>query len=589
MHARPPRARATRTVVLALLALTPLLAAVTLAGTGVPAAASTTVTPQIDTGAEHTCVLMTDGTVRCWGRNQYGQLGNGEILDGANPHPVEVVGLTGVTSIATGEAHTCALLDDATVRCWGANRYGQLGNGESGLGEQEPSPVAVADLSGVTAITAGGLHSCAVMADTTVRCWGSNELGQLADGTTTDRATPVDVRVAPGGAALSGVTAITAAQVHTCALLADTTARCWGFDNQGRLGHGVTPTNQAVTSPVQVLASGSTQGTDLLTGILEISAGGGHTCALTSADSGTVRCWGDNGSGQIGDGTTNDSVNPFIGVRAVDSGGISAVSAGGLHTCALYRDPFAPARCWGEGDDGRLGNGDLLDRSTPTFVILFDPIARISSGLNITCTIMADDSVRCWGNGDHGRLGDGETTSRTRPVTVLASGTAAASPVPFSVRVATTPVVTGPAAPTIAVACAPEAPGEAADAIVVGSEVTCTVTGGDPGIDILWRVSVNPVIAEAGVTLDAEGRGTFTFTVPPSADGQALLVELVEWTAPVAIGVVGAGDGSPGGPVPSRVPAGEGPWSGGGALVVLLSLAGLPFALRAAAARPRDR
>lgn len=541
-------------------------------GTALPASAATSVTPQISAGNEHTCALRSDGTVWCWGRNQYGELGDGTLID--RPNPVEVVGLTGVTRISVGGDHTCAVLADSTVRCWGEGFRGQLGNGGT---TDSPTPVAVkgltgVTLTGVTRIAAGGLHTCAALADGSAQCWGINDYGQIGAGTTGgQQLNPTQVSGLTAG---SGVRDVTTGSAHSCALLADGTARCWGFGHNGRLGNGTTSDTNV---PLEVLASGSTQGNDTLGGITAIDAGGSHTCALVTGNSGTVRCWGLNSSRQLGDNGTTDLLNPFAaGVTATASGGITAVSAGGSHTCDVLGNDLAT--CWGRGEEGQLGDGTTVTDGVPGSVSAFDGIAAISSGSMHTCAIMLDDTVRCWGSGASGRLGDGETVSRATPVTVLASGTAATSGPAFSVRVAAAPA-TAPA-PSVAVACSPAVP-------VVGDVVTCTVTGGDPEIDILWRAAYNPVIAEAGVTLDASGRGEFSFTVPAAALGQPVSVELVAWIAPVSLGVVVA---SAGGPVPAAVPAGD----GGVAVAVsapgmaaATTVAGLLTLLLATRVRPR--
>lgn len=555
---------------------------------GTPAAA-TTATPQIVTGSEHSCALLTDGTVRCWGRNQYGQNGDGTTTIRTNPVQVllpDSTPLTGVTQISAFNTHTCALLSDTTVRCWGRNSSFQLGDAtptDRSTAVQVMLADGVTPFSGVTRVSAGGEHTCALLNDGTVRCWGLNTSGQLGEGSTTGSANPTTVTVSPGGAALAGVTAIDAGQIHTCALLNVGTARCWGSNSGGRLGDG-TATDRP--SPVQVLATGSTQGTDTLGGIAALSAGNGHTCARM--DGGTVRCWGLNTFGQLGNGTTTSSANPVTVLVAAGGAAlskVSAVSSGTQHTCAVLGD--GTARCWGDGASGRLGDGTTSASSVPVTVtgLTGIDVTRITAGVSHTCALVdtADVTARCWGDGSAGRLGDGTNltgqtpTFRSTPVRVLSSGTEASDPVVLVLN-ATAPTSSGSSAPaaSIAVACAPAT-------IAAGTEVTCTITGGDPGIDILWRAAFNPTIASDGVTLDADGTGTFTFTVPAGAVGSELTVELVEWTAPVSLGVAG-------GPVPSGVPAGQGPAPADAPLGLagLLAVAGLG-GLLAARATARSR
>ncbi len=235
----------------------------------------------------HTCALVSGGEARCWGANGSGQLGDGTQYTNRLT-PVPVSGLSGATAIAAGEAHTCALVAGGEARCWGNNFYGQLGDGTQDTDRLTPVPVS--GLSGATAIAAGAIHTCALVAGGEARCWGANHYGHLGDGTTTRRTTPVPV------SGLSGATAIAAGTYHTCALVASGEARCWGGNFNGQLGDG---TNTDRLTPVPV--SG-------LSGATAIDAGGIHTCALVSG--GEARCWGWNYFGQLGDGTRWDRTTP---------------------------------------------------------------------------------------------------------------------------------------------------------------------------------------------------------------------------------------------------------------------------------------
>jgi alpha-tubulin suppressor-like RCC1 family protein len=185
-------------------------------------------------------VLRTDGGVKCWGANYGGELGNGTTSETFIPGAVDVLGLAhGVSAITAGNGYNCALTNSGEVKCWGYNAYGQLG----GDAPTEGVPVDVVGLSGVIAVDVDGL-SCALTGPGGVKCWGANNVGQLGDGTTTDSTVPVDVRGLG-----SGISAISVGGLHACALTAGGGVKCWGFNPYGQLGNDTT-TNSAV--PVDV-------------------------------------------------------------------------------------------------------------------------------------------------------------------------------------------------------------------------------------------------------------------------------------------------------------------------------------------------
>jgi len=245
--------------------------------------------------------------------------------------------LSGVAAIAAGGYHTCALITGGGVKCWGRNDYGQLGDGSI---EERHTPVTVSvsagggPLGGVTIITAGGYHTCAV-ANGAAKCWGDNESGQLGVGAATTE--PISAPVQVSGLT-SGVAAISAGEYHTCALLNDTTVKCWGYNNRGQLGDG---TRTERWTPVVVT---DTTSHSPLSGVLAITGGYGHTCALVTG--GGIKCWGDNSNGQLGDGTTIERWTP-VDVSGLNSG-VAAVTAGGWHTCALMTVGGAKCWGWKE-------------------------------------------------------------------------------------------------------------------------------------------------------------------------------------------------------------------------------------------------
>jgi alpha-tubulin suppressor-like RCC1 family protein len=358
----------------------------------------------IDAGGYHTCALTTNGAVKCWGNNLSGQLGNGATTNSSIP--VDVVGLSSeVSAIAVSGFHTCALTTSGSVKCWGDNAAGQLGDGTT---TQHRTPVDVVGLgSGVSAVALGVYHSCALINSGGVKCWGNNASGELGDGTTIAHSTPVDV-VSLG----SGVDGIAAGGEydyaydvylsHTCALTTGGGVKCWGYNADGRVGDGTTA---ARLTPVDVVGLSSE--------VRAISAGGYHTCGLTI--SGGVKCWGHNQYGQLGIGTAANRAVP-IDVRGLSSG-ISAITVGAYHNCALTT--AQRASCWGNNGNGRLGDGTTTVRYTPVEVSgLTENLTALTGGGSHTCALTAGAGLKCWGDNLYGQLGDGKIVPQYTPVDV---------------------------------------------------------------------------------------------------------------------------------------------------------------------------
>ncbi len=349
---------------------------------------------EVHAGRTSTCALTQDATVQCWGSNAAGQLGDNEPWFRLSPTPVP--GLqSGVQSIATGASHSCALLSNGSVRCWGSNSRGQVGVGDT---ERQPIPVNVAGLSNVSQISAGRSHSCAVTQGSQALCWGSNEFGQIGVEALPDQLTPTVVSGLVSGAAM-----IEAGDFHTCASTASGAAQCWGRNIESQLGDA-SLSNQ--TAPVQVI--------DLRSGVTSVTAGGFHSCASTN--DGSAFCWGLNSAGQIGNNATDTA---FTAV-ALDFPvrGTSVVSAGTEHSCAVVSG--GEALCWGENEDGQLGLGfNTLIQLLPQRVQgLASGVTSISAGDSHSCALQ-NGSALCWGENSNGQLGDDSTDSRLGPVAVL--------------------------------------------------------------------------------------------------------------------------------------------------------------------------
>jgi trimeric autotransporter adhesin len=333
-------------------------------------------------GLGHTCAVTADGAVKCWGLNEQGQIGDGGTANASGP--TQVSGLdSGIVGVAAGGNHSCALSEDGGVRCWGWNINGQLGDGSR---ETRLTPVAVSGLStGVAAIVAGYAHTCALTTAGAVKCWGDNLKGQLGDGSTDDRDTPVAV-----SGLSSGVVAITAGAFHTCAVTEGGAVKCWGDDERGQLGNGTTG---EFHTPVDVVG--------LSSGVKAVAAGIEHTCALT--ETGGVRCWGLDSSGQLGDGGTANSDTP-VAVSGLT--GASAITTGGYHSCAV--SAAGGVECWGANDEGQLGDGGTADSSVPVAVssILAGTVA-IAGGERHSCALSQAGGVKCWGWNAYGQVGNG--------------------------------------------------------------------------------------------------------------------------------------------------------------------------------------
>ena len=349
---------------------------------------------KISAGGTHSCTVVDD-TARCWGGGGSGQLGNDATGD--EQVSVQVSGLTTeVTQISAGDEHTCAVVEGRAV-CWGAGGSGQLGNDAK---SNEDTPVQVVDvmgtpISGVTQISAGGEHACAVVEKHAV-CWGAGGSGQLGNDAGFNEDTAVQVT-----GLTTGVTQVSAGGSHACAVV-EGRAFCWGAQNTGQLGNNITSDTENKSTPVEV--------TDLTTGVTQISAGDEHTCAVVE---GRALCWGAGSNGKLGHNRANPNEDRATPTQVMGlTAGVTQISAGDEHTCAVVE---GKAMCWGEGDDGRLGRSGNSDQNTAVQVLgLTAGVTQISAGDKHTCALV-DGLARCWGSDDNGRLGNGALGNNWMP------------------------------------------------------------------------------------------------------------------------------------------------------------------------------
>jgi alpha-tubulin suppressor-like RCC1 family protein len=355
----------------------------------------------VEAGSIHTCALVNSGQVKCWGDNYNMQLGDGTST-GSNI-PVLVSGIPSATdgptatSISSGEAHSCAVLSNGQVKCWGTNNYGRLGNGFAIT--SSPVPALVSGITTATSISAGSLHSCALLSDGQVKCWGRGREGQLGNGTYSDKYTPYSV------SGITTATSITTGLDHSCALLSDGQVKCWGTNNYGQLGNEAQP-----NSNIPVFVSGITTATSITTGL-------NHSCA--SLSDGQVKCWGTNNYGQLGDGTkTNSNLPVFVsGITTA-----TRISSGHENSCAVLSN--GQVKCWGNNYRGQLGNGTKTTANTPVLVSGIPTTTgatatSISSGYDHSCVVLSDGQIKCWGfNSRFGQLGDGTLIDGITPVSV---------------------------------------------------------------------------------------------------------------------------------------------------------------------------
>ncbi len=397
---------------------------------------TTTDTIPITAGFAHSCFMLDNGSVKCWGNNAYGQLGLGDSDNrgdnssemGDNLNIIELGTGKTARTIEAGYNHTCAILDNASVKCWGSNSSGQLGLGDTDNRGDNSSEMGdnlnVVDLgTGRTAlsIATGDSHTCTILDTSAVKCWGVNSSGQLGLGDTSSRGDGSSemgdnlnaVDLGTGRTA----SAISAGDSHTCALLDNSAVKCWGDNTYGQLGQGDNNNrgdgSNEMGDNLAVIELGTGRTAKSLT------TGTGYACAVLDDDS--VKCWGRGNVGQLGHGkTTSVDSPPNSSIELGTSRTAKLVAAGNSQTCAMLDN--SSIKCWGLNDSGQLGLGDTsnrgdgsneMDDNLPTVDLGSGITARaISAGDSHTCAVLDNSSIKCWGLNDSGQLGLGDNNTR---------------------------------------------------------------------------------------------------------------------------------------------------------------------------------
>jgi len=356
-----------------------------------------------------TCALLDDNTMKCWGRNtDFGFLGTGDYINRYTPATTQL-GDNGGDSTANGVSsyghHTCAIMINGSTKCWGEDWNGQVGHGVNWGWHDTPYPTTWPAGRTATQISMGGHHSCAIMDDLSLWCWGDNSYGQIGNGGSngaSDVTTPEEINL-PGG---RGAISITAGWHHTCAILDDNSGWCWGENDAGQLGDG---TNVSKNLPTEVSALPSNHT------LVALSVATKTTCGIII--NGSIVCWGSNEWGQYGDGTTTNSTSAKYTPLPSGRTAIS-IDVGLQHTCAILDDHSG--LCWGSNTYGQIGDNTTTNRTTPTSFSMPAGlnISSISAGNRHTCVIASNASIYCWGSNDDGQLGLGENEDSDIPAYV---------------------------------------------------------------------------------------------------------------------------------------------------------------------------
>ena len=338
---------------------------------------------QISSGQQFTVAIKSDGSLWSWGANAFGQLG---YAGSNNNQPSQIGTATNWKSISCGVAHTLAIKTDGTLWAWGNNFYGYLGDGTT---VAKNTPVQIGNATNWKSVCAGYTHSFGIKNDGTLWAWGYNQYGQLGDGTTTNRSLPTQIGTATNWQSVG------AGNSHSMGIKTNGTLWTWGRNDKGQLGDG-TAVNK--TTPTQIGTATNWQ---------YIDGGISYTAALKT--DGTIWTWGENTYGQLGQ---NDLVNRSTPTQVgTPNDTWEFVSAGGYHIVASknYDAIFA----WGRNDSGQLGNGTTTNTLIPTFLIDGIEWNAVSAGFDFSSAMSTNGDVHTWGNNSLGQLGNGTNTNNS--------------------------------------------------------------------------------------------------------------------------------------------------------------------------------
>lgn len=367
---------------------------------------------EVSSGGSHSCAILDDDSVSCWGYNYAQELGYGDenrFGEGNDRYlppsfPINLGPSQSARQLSVNYAHSCAILADGNVKCWGQNASGQLGYGDNKkLGVPAATPVSLGG-SKARAIATGLAHTCVILEDDSVKCWGANSAGQLGYGDYSSRLAPplAPINLGPGRSAKS----LSLGAYHSCALLDNDSMKCWGNNNNGQLGLA---DKQYRNRPESAVAFVNAKR------VKSIATGAYHSCAILEDSS--SHCWGRGRQGQLGYGDLTDRLISESPALNFGASGLESISAGLSHSCAVFADKSV--RCWGANDEAQLGTGDRLPRisAAASSPVNFNgaAVTSLSVGRQHSCVLLDDATLRCWGSNSYGQLGAGRAFNEAAP------------------------------------------------------------------------------------------------------------------------------------------------------------------------------